>query len=211
MQELLWYDVKGRQGKAIAVERTVVLTLHAKEVAQFVLIAPGFKALCISENAQRELTIRKLQKQAESTDDDPPLPVRPSEASLLQAAAVAHAEIAPLKFAAEWTRFVTRLLGDFSSEAMRRLTELQAMKLSEEVCLAHALPQQHSTPRSHAACARKPTACSLNPTQCDARTRHAPVHPCGLDWPVPRPSVLDAGGPPCRVGALGHRARWRRG
>jgi len=88
-----WVNDHGRAGDVITTDDTLMLTLHRARVNEFVLLAPGFKALSMS--AASAFTIRSMRVK-NTHDDDQPLAKKYRK---------------PLRFAVEWTRMVTKLLG----------------------------------------------------------------------------------------------------
>lgn len=72
---LQWHPNNIRPGEAIAVEPSVALLLRRKDVDQFVLTAPGFKALCMSLASKLQSSAAKHAPAEVCAPSVPVLPV----------------------------------------------------------------------------------------------------------------------------------------
>ena len=90
----LWQPDHRRAGDVIVTEDTLSLRLHRNSVDDFVRLAPGFKAMAMSYASQYSIKARKSRETFEDEDG-----------------AFSNRDDMPLKFAAQWTRIVNKLIG----------------------------------------------------------------------------------------------------
>jgi len=104
-----WVTEHGRAGDVICKEGTLTLTLYRARVPEFVLLAPGFRALAMS--AASAFTIKSVKAMKRSEEDS--APVRMSEPML--------------RYGVQWVRIVGKLLGwnTMGSVAMIRMQEVR--------------------------------------------------------------------------------------
>ena len=90
-----WVNDHGRAGDVVVTEDTLTLMLHRDRVQEFVLLVPGFKALSMS--AASAFTIKSVKARGARGEEE--------------AGVVTRSYEAPLKYAMQWTRIVSRLIG----------------------------------------------------------------------------------------------------
>lgn len=92
-----WVDGHGRAGDVICTEATMTLSLHRDRLAEFIFYAPGFKALSMS--AATAFTVKSVRVTTASGKE------------VGEKEIWSGADMQQLRFAVQWARMVSKLLG----------------------------------------------------------------------------------------------------